>query len=282
MFDALAACFDGADAAAAFVARASIDRRRSGARSPDSQRRPRVRSQSVAAGSDARLRPTLGARDDRRHAEVLAHLSDRRPHPDARRIPRVLLLRRRHRGLHAHRSLARARTEHRTSGVRGAPRALRRVRRGASDREHPEGRRPRRRARKLHLHPRAVAAGPRQRARHRSSRRIGWRRTAPRSRPSCRSPGRISTRPRNTCWRFLGARWRFAFSARCRCSSPTPRCATLRASRARLRGKGVVKISRSEVKSLTVLSMLGVFSNRWLARLVDRTRTKPVAGQLTT
>jgi farnesyl-diphosphate farnesyltransferase len=44
-----------------------------------------------------------------------------------------------------------------------------------------------------------------------------------------------------------------------------------------LAGKGVVKISRSEVKSLTALSMLGVFSNRWLARLVDRTRTKPVA-----
>jgi len=44
-----------------------------------------------------------------------------------------------------------------------------------------------------------------------------------------------------------------------------------------LAGKGVVKISRSEVKSLTALSMLGVFSNRWMARLVDRTRSKPVA-----
>jgi farnesyl-diphosphate farnesyltransferase len=45
-----------------------------------------------------------------------------------------------------------------------------------------------------------------------------------------------------------------------------------------LAGKGVVKISRSEVKSLTALSMVGVFSNRWMARLVARTRTKPVAA----
>ena len=38
----------------------------------------------------------------------------------------------------------------------------------------------------------------------------------------------------------------------------------------------VVKISRSEVKSLTMLSMLGVFSNRAMAWLVTRTRVKPV------
>ena len=38
----------------------------------------------------------------------------------------------------------------------------------------------------------------------------------------------------------------------------------------------VVKISRSEVKSLTVLSVLGVLSNRMLAWLVERTRSKPV------
>lgn len=38
----------------------------------------------------------------------------------------------------------------------------------------------------------------------------------------------------------------------------------------------VVKISRSEVKSLTALSILGVFSNRMMARLVARARTKPV------
>jgi farnesyl-diphosphate farnesyltransferase len=38
----------------------------------------------------------------------------------------------------------------------------------------------------------------------------------------------------------------------------------------------VVKISRSEVKSLTALSVLGVFSNRVMAWLVARTRTKPV------
>jgi farnesyl-diphosphate farnesyltransferase len=44
-----------------------------------------------------------------------------------------------------------------------------------------------------------------------------------------------------------------------------------------LAGKGVVKISRAEVKALTVLSMLGIFSNRWLARLVDRTRSRPVS-----
>jgi farnesyl-diphosphate farnesyltransferase len=40
-----------------------------------------------------------------------------------------------------------------------------------------------------------------------------------------------------------------------------------------LAGTGV-KISRKEVKSLTALSMVGVFSNRWLARLVQRTRTR--------
>jgi farnesyl-diphosphate farnesyltransferase len=43
-----------------------------------------------------------------------------------------------------------------------------------------------------------------------------------------------------------------------------------------LAGQGVVKISRAEVKTLTVLSMVGIFSNRWLARLVDRTRDRPV------
>ncbi|HVX38858.1 MAG TPA: phytoene/squalene synthase family protein [Gemmatimonadaceae bacterium] len=37
-----------------------------------------------------------------------------------------------------------------------------------------------------------------------------------------------------------------------------------------------VKISRSEVKSLTVLSVLGVLSNRALAALVERARTKPL------
>ncbi len=38
----------------------------------------------------------------------------------------------------------------------------------------------------------------------------------------------------------------------------------------------VVKISRREVKSITVLSMLGVLSNRAMARLVARARTKEV------
>jgi farnesyl-diphosphate farnesyltransferase len=38
----------------------------------------------------------------------------------------------------------------------------------------------------------------------------------------------------------------------------------------------VVKISRSEVKSLTLLSVLGVLSNRAMARLVERARTKPL------
>jgi farnesyl-diphosphate farnesyltransferase len=37
--------------------------------------------------------------------------------------------------------------------------------------------------------------------------------------------------------------------------------------------RNVVKISRREVKSLTALSMLGVFSNRAMARLVERART---------
>jgi len=39
----------------------------------------------------------------------------------------------------------------------------------------------------------------------------------------------------------------------------------------------VVKISRAEVKSLTVLSVLGVASNRMLAWLVWRTRSRPVS-----
>ncbi len=38
----------------------------------------------------------------------------------------------------------------------------------------------------------------------------------------------------------------------------------------------VVKISRSEVKSLTLLSMVGVLSNRAMAWLVERARTKPL------
>jgi farnesyl-diphosphate farnesyltransferase len=40
--------------------------------------------------------------------------------------------------------------------------------------------------------------------------------------------------------------------------------------------RGVVKISRSEVKSLTVLSVIGVLSNRAMARLVERARRKPL------
>jgi farnesyl-diphosphate farnesyltransferase len=40
----------------------------------------------------------------------------------------------------------------------------------------------------------------------------------------------------------------------------------------------VVKISRSEVKSLTVLSMLGVLSNRAMTALVHRTRRVPGAA----
>jgi len=39
---------------------------------------------------------------------------------------------------------------------------------------------------------------------------------------------------------------------------------------------GVVKISRAEVKSLTILSCLGVLSNRAMSRLVERARRKPV------
>jgi farnesyl-diphosphate farnesyltransferase len=39
---------------------------------------------------------------------------------------------------------------------------------------------------------------------------------------------------------------------------------------------GVVKISRAEVKSLTILSVVGVLSNRMMSRLVERARRKPV------
>jgi len=39
---------------------------------------------------------------------------------------------------------------------------------------------------------------------------------------------------------------------------------------------GVVKISRAEVKSLTVLSVIGVLSNRAMSSLVERARRKPV------
>jgi len=41
--------------------------------------------------------------------------------------------------------------------------------------------------------------------------------------------------------------------------------------------RSVVKISRSEVKSLTVLSVVGVLSNRALAGLVERARTRPLS-----
>jgi farnesyl-diphosphate farnesyltransferase len=40
--------------------------------------------------------------------------------------------------------------------------------------------------------------------------------------------------------------------------------------------RSVVKISRSEVKSLTVMSVVGVLSNRAMARLVERARRKPL------
>ena len=40
--------------------------------------------------------------------------------------------------------------------------------------------------------------------------------------------------------------------------------------------RDAVKISRAEVKSLTVLSVVGVLSNRLLAKLVDRAGTKPL------
>jgi len=41
--------------------------------------------------------------------------------------------------------------------------------------------------------------------------------------------------------------------------------------------RALVKISRREVKSIATLSFLSVLSNRALARLVERTRTKPVS-----
>src|SRR6185437_11481010 len=68
---------------------------------------------SRAARAHAELRSTLGARDDPRHAKVRPRVSARRAHPESRRIQGVLLLRRGHRGLPAHRSLARARALHR-------------------------------------------------------------------------------------------------------------------------------------------------------------------------
>ena len=40
--------------------------------------------------------------------------------------------------------------------------------------------------------------------------------------------------------------------------------------------RSIVKISRSEVKSLTLLSVVGVFSNRAMSRLVERARRKPL------
>ena len=43
---------------------------------------------------------------------------------------------------------------------------------------------------------------------------------------------------------------------------------------AALARREVVKISRREVKSLTILSFLGVMSNRALGALVERTRTR--------
>ena len=43
-----------------------------------------------------------------------------------------------------------------------------------------------------------------------------------------------------------------------------------------LASKRVVKISRAEVKSLTVLSVLGIMSNSAMRKLVDRARTKPL------
>lgn len=41
----------------------------------------------------------------------------------------------------------------------------------------------------------------------------------------------------------------------------------------------VVKISRAEVRSLTLLSVLGVWSNRLMAGLVTRTRSKPILAR---
>jgi len=41
----------------------------------------------------------------------------------------------------------------------------------------------------------------------------------------------------------------------------------------------VVKISRAEVKSITVRSVLGVWSNRLMSRLVSRTRARPAAAE---
>ncbi|CAA9357409.1 MAG: Squalene synthase, partial [uncultured Gemmatimonadaceae bacterium] len=134
--------------------------RRARARAPGAARGPRLRAARRRARRVARAGRALGARDGGRHAQVRAALPARHPHPDRRGVPRVLLLRRRHRGLHAHRPLARARAEHRDAHVPGAARARARVRRGAADGEHPQGRRAGRRARELDLHPRARAPGP--------------------------------------------------------------------------------------------------------------------------
>jgi farnesyl-diphosphate farnesyltransferase len=42
----------------------------------------------------------------------------------------------------------------------------------------------------------------------------------------------------------------------------------------------VVKISRAEVKSLTILSIAGVLSNRAMARLVERAKGKTLSPEL--
>jgi len=40
--------------------------------------------------------------------------------------------------------------------------------------------------------------------------------------------------------------------------------------------QNAVKISRKEVKSLTLMTVLAVLSNRAMSRLVERARTKPL------
>ena len=174
LLDGFLRCLADRDAAEAFPAARRGHPGRPRARRPAPPHGSRVRAAALASRAHARPRRALGRRDGARHAEVRAAVSARHPHPDRRRISRVLLLRRRDGGVHADRALVRARTERRQAGVHAALDEVPPVRRGAPDREHPEGHRVGRRARERDLHPGDLARRARQRtpdaARRRSPR----------------------------------------------------------------------------------------------------------------
>ena len=201
-----------------------------------------------------------------------------------RGVQGVLLLRRRHGGLHAHGPVARALAEHRrrsaTSVLRERCRAFAEalqtvniLKDVAHDAEQENSIYVPEELLRAHGSARPRLLPALRSPRNRGGARARW----------CSSRGTTSRARAATCCSSRGARCRSGCSACCRCCSRTRRCATSRARRDARPG-ALVKISRREVRALLAAAPLVVGSNamvRWLMRRVRRAPFGPFAPRPT-